>query len=924
MAVDSLVWTIYSTDMGTILRRIRYLGRRERFDRELDDEIRFHIESRAEELQREGVPAQEALERARREFGSRVRLREDSRAAWQFQWLEDLWRDIRYGMRAFAKSPGFAFVVILSLGIGVAANYVMFTVVDSLLLRPPQIPRANEVVALVSTTKESNGGGLSYPDYTAVRDRNQSFRDLAAFTPVTAGFAASPGSEPRVKDGKLVSVNFFSLIGVRPELGRSFAAGEEQTSGNDRVAILSHNCWQDQFGADPAVLGKQARINGIGFTVVGVMPARFTDVDDDLSDDEPDFYLPIRSAARIGAAPDLLENRGQRSLTVLGRLKPGVPLTQARADVATIASALEKDYPQTNKDRGLTVRTVIEFRSGGSGGITMGALAMTLAGMVLLVACANIAGLLTSRAPARAQEIAMRLAIGAGRPRLIRQLLTENLLLAAAGGLAGIAIGYIPIALAKRLTIEFDPRLASSFPFGLNARLLVFSMGVAFLSVVLFGLLPAFQATRADLVSVIKGANNFVPRGRWLRRLFRGRNLLVAGQVAVSLVLLTVTSFVYAGVYKGLVTSIRNPGFEVDHLLGIDFDPATMHYKDARAAQFFKDLGARLRATRGVNSAALEYQDIAAIRPESVKDDVRTSGVWIDEGFFDTLGIPLVEGRGIRTAELGASPAVAVVNDVLARHYWPGQSGVGKQIRMSTGQWVTVVGVAKLRAFMAWGTPPMDTIFLPYGVPVQRDIRLIARSSGDPQGLIEPIRGIVRDLDPDQAMPDAYTFDRTIGIFMRAAMLSIDTLGAMGVLGLGLALVGLYGLLAYEVGSRTREIGIRMALGARAGAVVRMVLRQGVALAVFGVAVGSALNWGVGRVVLAIFGVGSNPGANANPPAPEPNGGNQIGIQAGTQYFGGEAFTLLILAVLVVTIVAAYIPARRAARVDPNVALRAE
>lgn len=910
--------------MGTILRRIRYLGRREQFDHELDDEIRFHIESRAEELRREGVPAQEAVERARRELGSRARLREDSRAAWQFQWFEDLWRDLRYGARTLAKSPGFAVVVILSLGIGVAANYVMFTVVDSLLLRPPEIPHASEVVALVSTAKGADAGPLSYPDYVTIRDRNQSFEDLAAFAPVTAGFASAAGAEPRVKNGKLVTVNFFTLMGVRPELGRSFAAEEEQASGDDRVTILSHNCWQDQFGSDPAVVGKQARLNGIGFTIVGVMPARFTDVDDDLSDDDPDFYLPIRAATVIGTAPDLLENRGQRSLTVFGRLKPGVPLTRARADVATIARALEKDFPQANKDRGMTARTVIEFRSGGSSGITMGALAMTLAAMVLLIACANIAGLLSSRAPGRAQEIAMRLAIGASRRRLIRQLLTESLLLAAGGGLAGIIIGYIPIALAKQLTVEFDPRLAASFPFGLNSRLLIFSMGVAFLSVILFGVLPAFQATRTDLVSVMKGAKTFVSRGRWLRRLLRGRNLLVAGQVAVSLVLLTITSFVYAGVYKTLVTSVRNPGFRVDHILGIDFEPATMHYKDARSAQFFKDLGARLRGTRGVSSATLEYQDVAAIRPEGVKDDVRTSGVWIDEGFFDTLGIPLVEGRGIRTSELGASPAVAVVNDVLAQRYWPGQNAVSKQIRLSTGQWVTVVGVAKLRAFMAWGTPPMDTIFLPYGVPVKRDIRLIARSSGDPRGLTEPIRGIIHDLDPDQAMPDAYTFDGTIGIFMRAAMLAIDTLGAMGVLGLGLALVGLYGLLAFEVGSRTREIGIRMALGARAGAVVRMVLRQGVALAVFGVAVGSALNWGVGRIALAILGVGSKPGADAPAAPPEPNGGGQISIQAGTQYFGGEAFVLLILAVLAVTIVAAYLPARRAARVDPNVALRAE
>ncbi len=912
------------SDWKEILRRVGYLVRRSQFDRELDDEVQFHIETRAEELQLEGVPPAEALQRARREFGPRARVSEDTRGAWQFQWIEDLWRDLGYGTRTFAKSPGFTAVAVLSLGIGIGANCVMFTVLDSLLLQPLKVPRPNEVVALVSTARDSSDAAVSYPDYAVVRDRSQSFQTLAAFQSVSTGLAPGPDTVAKVKDGKLVTDTFFNLLGVQPELGRAFA--REGNPVDDQVTILSHSCWLDEFGADPAILGKSARINGIDFSIVGVMPARFTDVGDDLSDDNPDFYVPMRAAPRIGSAPDLLENRGKRGLAVFGRLKPGVGIARARAEAAAIAGVLAKEYPETDRNRSMTVRTVLEYRSGGAGGITAGAFAMTLAGMVLLVACANVAGLLTSRAPGRAQEIAMRLAIGAGRQRLIRQLLTESLMLAAGGGLVGIAIGSIPIALGKRLAIQFDAQLAQWYPFAVNTRLLVFSVGIALASVVLFGLMPAFQATRADLMGVMKGAGAAPPRRgvlgiRWLGKLFRGRNLLVAGQVAIALLMLTITSAVYAGVYRGLVTSFRNPGYQVDHLLGIEFDPPTVHYKDARAEQFFKDLAVRLRSTKGVAAASIEYTDVAAIRPESptVHDDVKTRGAWVDEGFFDTFGIPILRGRAFRKADLGPSPAVAIVNEVLVGHYWPGQNAIGKQVHLSTGQWVSVIGVAKIDRFMVFGTPPMDTIFLPYGTPKQRSITLAARTVGDPHALTEPIRAIIHDLDPDQAMPDARTWQSTFGVFIKAALLSLDTIGAMGVLGLLLALVGLYGLIAYEVSSRTREIGIRIALGARAAAIVRTVLRQGIALAVFGVAAGVALNWAFLRVVSAIL--GSN--LNGPPKPPEPNAGSQISVQVGT-YFGGETFTILVIAVFVVTILAAWLPARRAARVDPNVALRAE
>jgi putative ABC transport system permease protein len=347
-----------------------------------------------------------------------------------------------------------------------------------------------------------------------------------------------------------------------------------------------------------------------------------------------------------------------------------------------------------------------------------------------------------------------------------------------------------------------------------------------------------------------------------------------------------------------------------------------VHYKGTRSIRFFHDVATRLRSTSGVGAAALEYQDIASIRPDGpvAREDARTSGVWVDDGFFDTLGIPIVEGRGIRRTDLRSAPTVAVINDVLARHYWPGQKAVGRQLHLTTDGWVTVVGVVRLRGFMSFGTPPMDTIFLPFGTAADRNVRLLVRSVGDPRTLVEPIRAIVRDLDPDQAVPDADPWQTSFGVFIDATLLGLDTLGAMGALGLVLALVGLYALIAYDVGARTRELGIRMALGASASAVVRMVLKQGLVVALCGVGTGLALTWITVEVANALLaGSGSN-----GPSSPNPNGGSQISLQLGTDFFGGHTFAILMMAVLIVTLVAAYLPARRAARVDPNIALRIE
>ena len=906
------------------LNRFLHLGQRSQFDCELEDEIEFHIETRAEELQAQGVPRTEALATARREFGSRARMSEDTRAAWRFQWLEDFWRDLVYAARSFRASPGFAAVAILSLAIGVGANCVMFSMVEAALLRLPRVPNPTEVVAIVSKTVDSKAHDVSYPDYRDLRDLTTSFRGLIAYSDVNVGFATRPGVEPRAKVGKLVSGNFFEVLGVGPEIGRSFLDEEDRIPGRDNVVIISHACWEIEYGSDASAIGKIARINGQDFTIVGILPKRFTDIDDDLDGSDPDFYIPLRAGVRMGRDADALEKRDVRDLTILGRLKPGVSLASARAEIAAFATSLEKQYPATNKQRSMTVQTVRQYR-GASFGNVLSLMLMTLAGAVLLVACANVAGLLTGRAPARMKEIGMRLAIGAARSRLIRQLLTESMLLALAGGVAGVAIGYIPIALAKQIQIPGNP--PQPLGFELNGDVLLFTIGIALLSVVLFGMLPAFQATRGDLIGVVNGTAAVRHRGT-VRKILRGRNFLVASQVAIALLLLTVSSLLYAGVYKTLSASFQNPGFEVDHLLAIDFETSITHLKGTAAARFLDAVLERVRRADEVQSATLTYQAVETVRPEgTVKpQDVPTSGVWGDEGFFDAAGIPIIKGRGFRKSETGRAPTVVVVNEVLAKHHWPGQDALGKQLRVdgANGRLVEVVGIVGIKNYHAFGVPPQDIVFLPYVPPAKpHDITLLVRTTRDPFRLVEPARKIIRELDPDQPVPVAETWHHAFGEFTRMLRLGTSIIGSMGVLGLLLALVGLYGLVMFEVNSRTREIGIRMALGARHGTVVRMVLQQGIALAACGIGAGVGLNYAIVRVFAAFF--GDNNGSASNPAQPpEPNAGNQISVHLGTDTFGDHGFILLVLAVFVITLAAAYIPARRASRVDPNVALRCE
>ena len=878
-----------------------------RREQSLDHEIQDYLDRQIEENVARGMKPDEARNAARRKLGPILRVKEDTRAAWGWLWLERFWQDLHHGWRMLTKNPGFTVVSVLSLGIGVGANCAMFSFADMLLLRPLPVPRPSEVVTLGSTNLRISAAqydflAASYRDYADVRDRSKSFAGLAAMGTYRVRFESTPGALPRVKTGMLASGNLFGVMGVEPELGRGFRPDEDQVPGRDAVVVLSHGFWEQEFAADRSVLGRTVRMNGIDFNVIGVLPAEFTGLDQWV---RPEFYVPMMMWPRLeGGSQSTLEQRDLRSLAVKGRLKPGVTIAEARAEVSTIAAALEKEYPKTNRNQSMSVRTELQARvKAVPTNLVLTIMLMTLAGAVLLVACSNVAVLLTSRAPVRTREIALRLAIGAGRVRLIRQLITESLLLAVAGGLAGLAVGYAGVVVLRGITYPSDVPVVLSFQ--LDQRALGFSLVVALSSVLLFGLGPALQTTRTDMASALKNSGGLAAG----RRRFWGRNFLVSAQVALSFVLLTVATFTYIGFRRDLV---NGPGFRTDHLLMMTFDTSLVHYADDQTSQFFKQLVDRSRSVTGVNSAALASFMPMTVEAEGIgllpegyqlppgKQNIPAMSSRVSDSYFETIRTPVIDGRGFRVTDTASSPRVAVVNETLAQHYWPGKSPVGKRFRMNdrSGPFVEIVGVARNSKYISLQEAPTEFVYLPYVQNPTPRMVLMVETAASAADLGEPLRTLVGGLDADMpvlAVRTMQEFYEVRGI--RTSLVIIELVTAIGLMGILLALIGLYGLVSYAVSRRTREIGIRMAIGAGQGEVLRMVLRQGLTLIVCGLGAGLILSVAAQRALAAAL-----------------PGGNHRAMDV-------AAYPLLSIALLLVTGLAAYIPARRASRVDPLLAL---
>jgi predicted permease len=875
-------------------------------DRELQEELRVHLELAAADERRRGHSAHSAARAAKVRAGGVAQAMEALRDQRGLPWLADLARDVRFACRMLAANPGFASVSVVSLAIGIGANCAVFSFADGLLLRPLTVPRPGEVVTVGSTGPVGGRLVASYRDYVDIRDRSSSFDGLAAFTTSTVGFAADSGSLPRLRIGMLVTGNLFPTIGIEPQLGRRFRPEEDQVPGRDAVVILGHNFWQQQFDADRSIVGRTVWLNGIAFTVVGVAPAGFTGLDQFT---RFDFYAPLMMWPRLVAdsSAQPLEARDFRSLRVRGRLRSDLTLAEARTELSQIAADLERAYPVTNRNQRIDARTELQARIVESPpNAAVIAMLTLLSGAVLFVACANIAGLLTSRAPVRAREIALRLAMGAGRLRVIRQLVTESVLIAIIGGAAGLAVGYAGVTAFSQFQLPTDLPIALSFE--LDRRAVLVSLVVAVSSVVFFGVVPAIQSTRADLNTVMKATDATGPGGR--RRW--GRALLVSGQVAASVILLVVATVIYRSTQQLLTAG---PGYRTDHLLMISFDPSLVRYSEVRAQQFFEQVAERARLVPGVKSAALtslipmDGSSPVTIVPEGFQPPDGTeiapplSSV-VDEHYFNTLGLSILKGRGFHATDDADAPRVAVVNEHLAQHYWSGQDPIGKRFRLndSDGPWVEIVGLTKTTKYTFILESPKEFVYFPFRQRPQPRMTLLAESVGDPADLVTPLREVVRSLDANQPIYNVRTMDE----FYRMRVVSvydliIGLIGAMGVTGLALSIVGLYGLVAYAVTRRTREIGIRMAVGAARSDVLRLVLRQGLVLALAGLGVGLLASVGVQRAMAAAF-------------AGSPRG-NRTDV---------TGLVLVAAAVLAVTLLAAYVPARRASRVNPSDALRYE
>ncbi len=879
-----------------------------RRDRELEEELRLHLELAAEDARRRGHSPENAVRAARIAAGGIAQAMEAMRDQRGLPWLDDLTRDLRHGIHLLRRSPVFAGAAVTSLALGIGGNTAVFSFADALLLRPLTVPRPAEVITVGSA--DSMGGGLeaSYRDYVDIRDRSQSFDGLVAFSTTGAAFSTEPHTSPKLSFGMLVSGNFFGVIGVEPRLGRDFRADEDQVPGRDAVVMLGHDFWEREFAADSSILGRTVRLNGIAFTVIGVAPARFTGLDQYV---RFQFYAPLMMWPRLMTEPGIqpFEARDFRSLTIKGRLAPGVTMAQAQTELSGIATDLERAYPDTNRNRNIIVRTELQTRIAQAPPLArLLAMLSTLAGAVLLVACANVAGLLASRAPMRAREMALRMAIGAGRFRVIRQLVTESVLIAVIGGVLGLGVGYAGVALFRQVRFPTDLPIAPSFE--LDRRALLVSLLAALVSAFLSGLAPAVRSTRDDLNSVMKATDGAGPGGRrpW------GRAVLVSGQIGVAVVLLVVATLTYRGFQQRLGSG---PGFRTDHVLMMSFNPGMLRHSAAEMQQFFELVAERARLVPGVKSAALASYipmdggpPAITIVPEGFQFESGTESATVlssvvSEHYFETLALPILKGRAFRETDAAGAPGVAVVNEQVAQRYWPGQDPIGKRFRLndSRGPWVEIVGLVKNSKYGFITEPTREFVYLPYGQRPSRPMVLLAESVGDPLSLVSPLRDVVRSLDASQPIYNVRTLEELYRLRVVVMLNVISSLiGAMGIMGLVLAIVGLYGLVAYAASRRTREIGIRMAIGAGRSDVLRMVLRQGLVLAIAGLGVGLLASVGADRALEAMFAGGAG----------------------GDQHIDVVAFGLVAATVLAVTLLAAYVPARRASRINPTEALRYE
>jgi predicted permease len=837
-----------------------------------------------------------------KELGNLTLAMEDVRATWGWTWIESIFADIRYSLRALRRQPAFVTVAVVSLALAIGANSAIFSFADAVLLRPLAVKDPAALYDVTSTTPDNPFEGMSFPDYRDLRDKNRSFSGLAAYRLTTLAVAANPAAPARMCFANLVSDNYFPVAGVTTSAGRAFLP-EEAASSAQPVAIVSDDFWQQNYAGDRSAIGSSLRINGIVFTIIGVAPPSFTGLDRFAL---PSVFVPLGMSQRLdGEMADPLEDRGRHDLVVKGRLSPGVSQKSARAELAIIGASLEREYVKTNRNRHMSVRTELQRRMQQTPQLlAIVKMLMGLVALILIIACSNVANLLLARARARSREIAIRLSIGAGRGRVVRQLMTESLILAIAGGLAGLFFAYGGIRLLNTLSVPSDPPFVLGVQ--LDWRVVEFSLLVALVSCLFFGLIPAWQTARTDFVSALK-AGGEAAHGKV--RMF-GRDVLVTGQISLAMVVLIAAGMFLAGFRNMLVMP---PEFRTDHLISMDTAPAVLHYSPDETKAFYRRLVDRVRTMPGVATVAMTEalplspaQTIITVVPEGYqfpkgREKEIEFGAAVDAGYFSTLNVEIQRGRAFTDDDRAGSRRVAIVNQQFAKTYWPNQDPIGKRIRLdsATDPAAEVVGVAKTGHYLAVNETPAPYVYVPYEQNPRSQMTLVVQSVGDAVSLAKPLRDAVRSIDgnvpvfnlrPVATLYESRVTDTWLQFF--------QMVGTMGFVGLALSTTGLYGLVAYTVSRRVKEFGIRVAIGASRRDVVWFVERRGLILAGVGIAAGGVLTAAAAPLLAASF-----PGLGVSSPA---------------------VYVIVPLALLMVSAFASYVPARRAAGLDPVRALRNE
>jgi predicted permease len=878
---------------------------RPRNDQDFRQEIETHLALETDRLVREGFDLKDARDAAHQAFGSVTATQERFYEARRVMWLDDLQRDLRYAGRVLYRSPAFAAVAVLSIALGIGANTAIFTLVNALLLRPPTaIADPNRLVDIGVTRRGEGFNTVSYPNYLDLRERATTLDGVYAYLVIDTAMSLGSSDGAERIFGKIVTTNYFTVLGVRAAAGRLFGMGDREHPGASPIVVLSHSFWARHYHADPAVVGQPLTLNGHPFTVIGIAPEGFHGTTVLASD----VWVPMAMVAEAmpRQSVTILHERGDAWLNMGGRLKPGISLAVAQAELASLAQGLVREHPEDNRAMGLRAAP-ISVVPGFTGYVTaFMVLLMAIVALVLLVVCANLAGVLMARGVERRHELAVRLALGAGRPRVIAQLLTETMLVFLAGGVAGVTLGRM----ATTLLIRLLPRLplAVDVDLTLDHRVMLFTLLVSCAAALVSGVVPAMQTTQVDVIPALKDDTQGGFRRSQLQSAF------LVGQIALSLVLVIAAAILVQALQRAGSVDVGFDSVGVE-LTAVDLSLAG--YTDTTGRVFLREMTERVRQIPGVQSAsvaaALPLGTVSlglgawSVPGDAPERAVFLGGNFVEPRYFATMRTALVRGRDFTEQDDNGAPEVVILNETAARRFWPGEDPLGKRITNNTrgpggreARTMTVVGVARDGKYRSVGEASQPFVYLPLrqrSLPGLPSLTLVTRAARG-QRVAAEVRRLLAIASPNLPVLTSQTLDDYTAFGLVPLRVAVAVSTSLGVVSLLLAMIGIYGMAAYTVSRRTREIGIRIAVGAQPRDVLTLVCRRGIVLTGIGVLIGVVLSLPMSRLL--------------------------TNLPLGLSPFAPLTFIVVMVLFAVVAMLASYIPARRATHVDPLIALRAE